>query len=256
MSAMTSYKNYIVIGLCATALIALGVGILWFGRVQPQLPAVDDILPPPPPSEDIMPPPPTTATNNYPLGFDAFVNKNPTFPADKKIEYQKMFGYLVGRIRDGKGTVQDWFNLGSLKYGLMDYKGAETVWLYATRIDSSFVPTYKNLAQLYWHKLPNYPKAETIFKKLIEIDTSSNIATYIDFSGFYQHSYKEKSHLADDILRAGLDRYPNNQGLLFALARYYVSANDNVHAIESYKKILVLYPESESAKEELLRLQP
>ncbi|OGZ42263.1 MAG: hypothetical protein A3C80_00305 [Candidatus Ryanbacteria bacterium RIFCSPHIGHO2_02_FULL_45_43] len=199
-------------------------------------------------SENILPP--------IPSDFDVIDQDTAELKGELREKYTALFDDIVRKIREGSANENDWLDLGSVKYTFGDYKGAESAWLYVLKLDPFRAVAYADLAQLYWHKLPNYPKAEEMFLKYIDININSNFAlpAYKDLSDLYRYNYKEKSHLADDVLIEALEQFPDEPGLLLALARYYADIADNDSAIQYFKKVLEVNPENESAKEELKRL--
>ena len=256
MGVMNIDKKYIVGGVGVAVFVLVAGGILWFGAPAQKAKKSEENAnqsPTPIPSQQAESTPQTSPAASYPAGYDILIDNNTSFDSERKAQNRKEFNRLVDIIKSQKGTKADWFDLGSVKYFFKDYRGAEAAWVYTIQINPLSISAYANLAQLYWHPLPNIPKAEYMFKKIIELDPagSSALAAYKDLSDLYRYDYKEKANLADDTLLEALDKYPDNEMILMSLARYYQETGDDTKAIEYYKKVLNIYPKNVSAKEEL-----
>jgi hypothetical protein len=105
-----------------------------------------------------------------------------------------------------------------LQYGIylkiaQDYEGARQTWEYvATAAPSNYV-AYFNLGELYMGILKDYPKAETNFKKVIELrpDLADG---YRDLYTLYHYAYKVGTGADAAILEQGLKANPGNKDLL------------------------------------------
>ena len=191
-------------------------------------------------------PPPDFATLNQ---------NNPDLRPELKSELVKTFEDLLVRLEKEPDSAQTWADLGSVKYAFMDYKGAEALWLYTLELNPDILVAHANLGELYWHKLPNYPKAEEAFLQLIERDPMNALRVYKDLSDLYRYNYKEKADLADDVFLDALKKYPENPNLLSHLARLYMEEGKTDLAIEYFERVLAVIPDNESAREELGRLR-
>ena len=114
--------------------------------------------------------------------------------------------------------------------------------------------SFKNLGELYWHYLPDFPKAEANLETAIQNEPGF-IDSYITLHEVYRYSYKEKADLADDVLLEGLTKNPNNRDLIAYLARYYKDTGNTSAAIEYYQKLQVLQPGDPDIAEELKKLR-
>ena len=67
--------------------------------------------------------------------------------------------------------------------------------------------------------MPNYELSEKNYLKSIE-NSPNMIIAYQKLHELYIYSYKEKEHLADDILEKGLENNPGNEYLQSLLDEY------------------------------------
>lgn len=188
-----------------------------------------------------------------PEGYSQLKDSNLIMREEQKKNLRERFAEILLLLEKDPRSGSLWADLGYIKYAFNDYEGAEALWLYTLKINPNISVAVASLAQLYWHKIPNYPKAEEMFKKFIK--DSPSPAAYVDLSDLYRYSYMEKTNLADDVLLDGYRTYPNEYGFLLALARYYQEKGGKTKAIEYYEKYLAKNPTDASAREELERLQ-
>ena len=254
-------KSAIIISIILI-LTAIVLTLLWVGGSFNGAPDGNPIATPTDPiststPSEVIPTPPINEIPPLPLDFDKFIDNNLNMSSDMKIAFKEKFNGLVTKIRKDASYSPDWIDLGAVKHAVNDYKGAESAWLFATKIDPEATGAYSNLGQLYWHKLPDIKKAEEMFLKNIELGENdlSVVRIYRDLSDLYRYDYKEKAGLADDILIEGLKAYPDDLGLMAHLARYYYDIGEKEKAIEYYEKILKINPADSSATEYLLELR-
>ena len=164
-----------------------------------------------------------------------------------------MFKALVRKINQEPDTLAFWIDLGLVKKVFEDWTGARDAWEYASLIRPKDSTSFANLGDLYWHFLPDFPKAEANFLKALE-NNPKNPGLYKDLSDLYSFSYKEKVGLADDILLKGLEKNPKSVALLAWLGNYYRDLGDAAKAREYYQKALEIEPLNDSIRRELNNL--
>jgi len=175
--------------------------------------------------------------------------KDSTSPETKK-RLEDRFNVVISDIDKTPDSVELWVSLGNIKKSFEDYEGARNAWEYASLIRPGGATSYVNLGDLYWHFLPNYPKAEFNYKKAIE-NSPQSIGIYKDLSDMYRYDYKEKSQMADDILFDGLSQNPNNVSILIWLAGYYRDTGNKTKAIEYFEKAFKIEPDNAAIKREI-----
>ena len=162
---------------------------------------------------------------------------------------------LYGRtVKENSDYVAGWLQVGLLKKIIGDYIGARDAWEYAALLRPNQEAAFKNLGELYWHYLPDYPHAEENFEKAIEIKPD-DISTYRALSEFYQYSYLDKKSRASKVLKEGLKKNPNELNLLTALGYYYEEEGNYKEAIGWWEKALTQSPDSESIKKVIKEIQ-
>lgn len=174
-------------------------------------------------------------------------------PPERQKEQEDMFKALVRKINQEPDTLAFWIDLGLVKKVFEDYLGARDAWEYAGLLRPKDSVSLANLGDLYWHFLPNFPKAETNFLKALE-NNPENLALYKDLSDLYLFSYKEKAALADDILLKGLEKNSKSVALLAWLGNYYRDLGDAAKARGYYQQALEIEPTNDSIRRELNNL--
>lgn len=157
---------------------------------------------------DIMPPLSRTIvfSSNIPAGVQSMLST-------QKSE-------VVARLQQDPTRADDWFTLGVIYHTANDYKGAEEVWKFLTRVIPNDTTAFNNLGKLYHFSLPDYPKAETHFLHAIKLDPSSDTA-YIELHTLYRYSYQKETTKAKDILTRAISQFPQNIELHLTLGGYY-----------------------------------
>lgn len=183
-------------------------------------------------------------------------------PEDVKLFTEEQRGLLKQRLSDHAGSIDvnpdvldPWLQAGLIKKMIGDFEGARDAWEYASLIRPNNFVSFKNLGELYWHYLPDYPRAEENFWKAIK-NEPKYIDSYISLAELYRYSYTEKSELAEGPLLEGLRENPDSKDLMIYLARFYRDYLKNREkAIEYYEKYLILVPDNADAREELEKLR-
>jgi tetratricopeptide (TPR) repeat protein len=184
-----------------------------------------------------------------PVGYD-IVNPDPKLSSSARENFMKQFNTIVEKIKKIPNSTWNWLDLGSVKYALGDYKGAEAAWIYATKLSPEHSPAYNNLGQLYWHDMPDYSKAEAMFQKFVALEPTA-VGGYRDLADMYRYNYKEKQNQIIPVILNGLSNNPNSPDLLSYLGLYYYETGDRAHAIEYYEKLVKAAPNNKQAKDDL-----
>jgi tetratricopeptide (TPR) repeat protein len=79
-----------------------------------------------------------------------------------------------------------WIDLGAMRKMAGDYRGAETAWLFVTKTAPRNTIAFSNLADLYMNFLKQYPQAETMYQKVIALD-STQIEPYVSLATLYDN---------------------------------------------------------------------
>lgn len=180
----------------------------------------------------------SSGAKNIPLpsGYKELDRSHATYTSDQDAKQVIAMDERIEIIAEAPTSVWAWIELGGIKYGFKDYRGAEEAWLHATKLAPTHTPAYANLAELYWRRLKDYPKAEVMMKKVLEID-QTYVAMYRNLSDLYRYEYAAKSVLADDILKDGIAKLPTEHDLLAHLAYYYVDMEDWANAVVYLEKL-------------------
>lgn len=192
-----------------------------------------------------------------PQGYES-LHSNPTEVAKMSAEYKQkqmdLFDETVKILQEHPDSVIGWLNLGGVKRLFGDYRGAEQAWLHVTEMAPDYTPPLGSLGALYWQDLKEYKKAEVVFKKFIELDSTA-VYIYRDLADMYRYNYTEKKDQFVPILLDGLAKNPEHPDILSYLAEYYYRAGDIPKAIDYYERLVKVLPGNEQAKEDLANLK-
>lgn len=141
-----------------------------------------------------------------------------------------------------------WLHLGLLKKNIGDYAGARDAWEYAVRINPLHHIALRNLGELYWRYIPDFPKAEADFREAIKIQPKDDL-NYTFLVDFYRYGYKEKSDLRESVLLEGIKQNSSSGTLYRALADFYESKGVYQKAADAWKQILAIEPNNPNAQD-------
>lgn len=177
------------------------------------------------------------------------------FTQEQRDMLRQKLGDHAGSLDANPDQLDPWLQAGVIKKIIGDFEGARDAWEYASLIRPKNFVSFKNLGELYWHYLPDYPRSEENFRKAIENEPKF-IDSYISLSELYRYSYTEKQNLAEAPLLDGIRANPGSKDLTIYLARFYRDhAKNKEKAIEYYEKFVELAPDNKDAREELEMLQ-
>lgn len=177
---------------------------------------------------------------------------------EKKTEYQEKFENRAEIfLNNPEGAEAFWplIAMAQIKELVEDYQGAVQALLWAVDLQPKSYLANGNLANLYFRHYHDFAQAEKYYLKAIEPDDSKTITYYFDLHEIYRYFYKQETTLAEDILKQGLERYPQATDLMAILAHYYNDLGQEEKAREYYQKILEINPDSQVAKKGLEGLE-
>ncbi len=169
-------------------------------------------------------------------------------------KYQELFNTQAETfINDPKDPESFWalIEIAQTKELFKDYDGAKQALLWAANLQPKSYLVNGNLANLYFRHYKDFAKAEEFFLKAIESDSPQIIPYYYDLHEIYRYFYKQETIMAEDILKQGIERYPKETNLMAVLAYYYKDTDRKEDAVEYYRKILEINPDSQAAKQGL-----
>lgn len=169
--------------------------------------------------------------------------------------YQKQFESALSIIKEHPDSFLGWMDLGFVKNVFGDYRGAEAAWLYATEISPSQSRSLMNLGDLYANKLKDYPRAEEMYQRAIEIEPFL-VPAYRELATLYRFSIKSREEDAYRVLENGQRQSPNEGVELLALAATWAEQDGKIPlAISYYEEFLKIQPDNARVKEDLARLK-
>ncbi len=196
---------------------------------------------------------PAESNSNLPslLSSEEIKKKMPDL--DRKVATNQEIKEIQGKLKKDYDDLANWLQLGLLYKAAGDFKGAAEAWEFATIIRPNDAVAFHNLGDLYWLNMPDFPKSEKYLLKAIEINPHPMF--YQKLHELYRYSYKEKTDLADDILKEGISKNPNQAYLMAVLADYYRDIGDTANALVYYKKALAIEPDNAYLKKNIEKLK-
>lgn len=178
-------------------------------------------------------------------------------PEATKQQYREGFADILKTIEEHPDSFVAWFNLGSIKSYMGDYKGAEEAWVYAIAISPNQGRAYMNLGDLYTNKIHDYQKAEEAYVNVLEVEGGQLERTraYRELASLYRFSYTQKKDQALHILRRGIETEEDSAELL-ALAGMWAWQDGLLREAEQfYTQYLVKNPNQEQAQKDLAQIR-
>ena len=143
--------------------------------------------------------------------------------------------------------------LGGVHRDVGNFAKAQAAFMYAQKLQPGAFLPYGNLGELYFRYIKDYAKAEEYYLKAIEIPGPYLEMYYSELYELYRFFLNDEKK-AENILISGSVKYPEQTDILANLALHYRQLQQIPKAIETYKKLLKIYPESIVAKQALAEL--
>jgi tetratricopeptide (TPR) repeat protein len=237
------FTTMLIIGIAIVLILA---GIVWALRLQSAAPA----------EELLATTTPTTATTTQSKGGVSgtggfTVTKDQTIELPTPPDFRSPIKYSADITPEVKAIIEtkhkslqdklakdtfdlaSWIDLGALHKMGGDYAGAETAWVFVTKVAPKHPTAYANLADLYMNFLKNYPKADVMYKQELASRPDA-IDAYISLAVMYENFYKAGGS-PETILKKGIAANPKSVELELALARYYTRAGRGADAKAAYQ---------------------
>lgn len=170
---------------------------------------------------------------------------------EAKEEYRELFRVQAEHFLDNPDSPAAFWPLikiEQIKQIVGDYNGAKQALIWAVELQPKSHIAHGNLANLYFHHYDDFAKAEEHYLKAIAVDSVQAYNYYLALHEIYRYFYKQDTTLAEDILKQGIERYPQETNLMAILAHYYKDLDRKEEAREYYLKILEINPDSQVAK--------
>ncbi len=194
-------------------LLAIGSGIYFFSD-SPMPPAGENIEEPVaviPSIENGEPSKEEPKAPAYPR-LDRSVAIPDSFGKEGKAEILKLFATALAALETTPTDIDHWLALGILRNQINDFEGAKEHWEYVITAFPKNPIAYGNLASLYAFDLKDPVKAETMFKKALEVGPDQ-VHTYRNFAEFYLYVLKDIEK-TKAVLKTGIEKTGTNSGPL------------------------------------------
>lgn len=140
---------------------------------------------------------------------------------EQKVAIQASANELQQKVFANPQDAGAWTSLGTVRKIAGDFEGAKQAWEYVTKLAPNNATPLYNLADLYMNFLKDYPKAESMYKKVIGINPTDTNAYRNLFEIYTGTSYIPTATAAQEILKKGIVAVPDAVDLQVLLARYY-----------------------------------
>lgn len=135
-----------------------------------------------------------------------------------------------------------------------NYVLAEKAYLLAHTLQPNSYAPFGNLGDMLKNKINDFKTAEKYYLQAIEYEHSYTEQFYSELYEIYRFHYGEVER-AEDFLISGIEKYPDKTDILALLALHYRQLDQYDKAIETYKKLLEVKPDSIVAKQGLEQLE-
>lgn len=255
MSLQKKTLKFVIIG-AGFALVIVSIFFIFFNK----------------PQEDVLNASPVKTYKEVLQELETLEFKNPDLTAEQKEKYFDEFKKAREELRGAvqkieekkKGAevllYQPLLIIGGVQRDSGNFEKAEKAFLLAHKIQPGAFPPLSFLAELYFRYLKDYQKSAQSYLKAIEvIGDDANFQIYIEqYYGEVYNIYRfqmSNQKKAEDLLISAIEKYPKYDGLLAQLALHYRQIGEKEKAIEAYKKLLDLKPDSVVAKQGLEELK-
>ncbi|MFH0820017.1 MAG: tetratricopeptide repeat protein [bacterium] len=193
-------------------------------------------------------------STNQSLGVERFFEfkvLDQTLSTELKNKYYGDFSQMKAVLEKDNKNTDALKEIAKIKTYIGDYEGAREIYLYAEAISPLNYTIPASLADLCHNFIKDYTCAEDAYKRAIDKCVGK---TETDCSLIYMNLYdlyyniRHDNALAENILKEGLVKLPDNVNLPTSLANHYKKIGDNAKAKEIYEKILKLDPKDENIK--------
>jgi len=120
---------------------------------------------------------------------------------------KKKIQELIVSLKADPTSYENWNELATRRKMIEDYKGAEEIWIYLTKISPKNFIAYVNLGDLYGYYLHDNKKAEATFLSGVEVLPHS-VELYVRTVDFYTVIMKDPEK-ARNFLKASMVKYPD-----------------------------------------------
>ena len=108
----------------------------------------------------------------------------PSFSTNAQNVMRKNISDAVATLKQNPSDTDTWLRLAIWRKMINDYKGAEEIWVYLTKVLKEPSYVYINLGDLYGYFLKDSVKAEYYFKESVRLEPE-NIEYYVKFAYYY-----------------------------------------------------------------------
>lgn len=131
----------------------------------------------------------------------------PSFSSNAQFVMTGKIDEIIAILTKDQANVDAWFNLAIYRKMLNDYKGAEEIWIYLTKILKEPSYVFVNLGDLYGYYLRDSAKAEINFLRAVEVSPRWLVG-YERVVDFYVTVLNDKAK-AKSFLEASIVKYPD-----------------------------------------------
>ncbi len=169
--------------------------------------------------------------------FSGPVAFSSTFPEELRVGLQEKIEEDLAYVRQYPYDGNRWMNLALRYHTAGDYQSAERIWLFLAELPPVSVTVLNNLGRLYHFELKEYEKAEQYFTKAIE-ENPDRADAYFELFDLYRYSYKKDTSAAVDIMKQGMERFPDDINFPAGLGVYYRDTGRPNQARVQFEKAL------------------
>ncbi len=165
-------------------------------------------------------------------------------PYQKNPEFKKVESALKEdreMIRKNPRNDSAYYSLGQGLYSLKGYDDAANALREAAKIDPTRVYYWSFLAKIYQGK-KGYLGARDAFTKVLDMEPDRQV-NYTNLAWLYYFRLDPEKDKAFEVLKKGLERFPNDKAILFDITRYYLYDNNWEEFLKYAPRYLAIDPD-------------
>lgn len=144
-------------------------------------------------------------------------------------------------IRKNPRNDSAYYSLGQGLYSLKGYDDAANALREAAKIDPTRVYYWSFLAKIYQGK-KGYLGARDAFTKVLDMEPDRQV-NYTNLAWLYYFRLDPEKDKAFEVLKKGLERFPNDKAILFDITRYYLYDNNWEEFLKYAPRYLAIDPD-------------
>ena len=187
------------------------------------------------------------STDDKYAGLTTYIDKNLTDERAAELNLQEQT--LTASLENDSTSLENWRDLGLIRYELGDLAGAAEAYEQAVEINPLNYPSWASLGDMRKH-MGDYIGAELAYTKAIELYPNED-DYYYKLIDLWQRYIPERDEDIHDMLVWMIQNLGQDRESLVHLAEWYMDHGEYEEAVSHYEVALQYDPENEDLQEDL-----